>query len=123
MRWVGRILLGLVLVAIAGGAGAYFYFKAPVPDARLACYYGAYDLSAGGIAVVSPSSGTQNLRLVLMTGETWFLQPLGQSAGVPNKFSISQGWTEKIIAGSDVGFGTCAEGKLGIRLAPPIPSR
>jgi pimeloyl-ACP methyl ester carboxylesterase len=115
MRWVRRIFLGLVLVAVAGGAGAYFYFKEPVPDARLACYYGAYDLSGGGIAVVTPSSGTQNLRLVLMTGETWFLQPVDQGAGgVPNKFSIAQGWTEKIIAGSDVAFGLCDEGKIAL---------
>jgi hypothetical protein len=114
MKWVGRVLLALVVLAIAGGAGFYYFNLPPKPDARLACYYGAYDFPGGMIASVTASSGTQNLRLTAMNGGTWFLQPAPGSADVPTKFTIAPGWTEKVMDNASVTFAPCSEGKLTV---------
>ncbi len=127
MKWVGRILLGLVIVPVAGGAGAYFYFEAPVPDARLACYYGAYETDQHELIVVTPTSGREALRIVLMNGETWRLEPTTPIDHTPIQFSASMGWADVISEGATFQFGSCAEGtvttNIGLLATPVVAHR
>ncbi len=114
--WFRRLLLiPLVLALIALAAWAYFARPVPPPDARLACDYGAYDVGNGRIAVVTPTSGPQSLRMTFIDGETWRLSPspsAGQTA--PSRFVPTIGWTDRQVEGTTVKFGACSEGTLTI---------
>lgn len=115
--WVRRLLLiPIFLGLIALGAWVYFVPRAPQPDARLACYYGAYDLGEGRVAAVSPTSGgAQALRLTFMSGETWRLEPdLAVTQSVPFAFLPSLGWTDAPVDGVAVRFSPCEEATLTI---------
>lgn len=112
-----RTVRGLLILTALGAAaaGAWFYFAQELPpDPRLACHYGAYDLSGGGVAAVSPTSGARSLRIVFMTGETWRLDPDGADrADPPKTFVAFTGWTNE-PAGASVAFAPCAEGTMTI---------
>ena len=83
MKWVLRVLGVLVLIGAAAG-GYYYYANLPVlPDEQLACHYGAYKFADGSIGSLTPSMGKQNFRLTMMSGETWFLQPLAGPGDLP----------------------------------------
>jgi pimeloyl-ACP methyl ester carboxylesterase len=85
------------------------------PDARLACYYGAYDLGDGRVAAVTPTSGPQALRMTFMSGETWRLKPdPAASQLVPSAFVASIGWTDTPVDGVAVRFAPCSEGTVTI---------
>lgn len=116
MRWVFRILLVLLLLGAAGvGALWYTLFYEPPPDARLACYYGAYDLSDGRVVVVNPSSGTQSLRFVFMDGDTGRLLPVaGQS--VPKRFTAGPGYSGETPVRAVADFGDCGSGAISLAL-------
>lgn len=112
MKWVLRVLGALVLIGAAAG-GYYYYSNLPVlPDERLACHYGAYKFADGSIGSLTPSSGKQNFRITMMSGETWFLQPIAGGGDPPTKFSAARGWTGDIAPNASVDLGSCAEGKL-----------
>lgn len=118
--WVRRLLLLVALIGLAGLAAWVVYFHEPVPDARMACYYGAYDLADGRIVVISPSSGRQTLRMVYMNGLTAHLKPIAENAqGVPDLFSHSIGWTDQGFPGDQVAFGSCADGAIEIEFHGP----
>ena len=115
MKWVLRIFL--VFVVLGGGAGAYFYYatRPVLPDPRLACYYGAYETDRHELVVITPTSGREALRMVMMYGETWRLEPTQpNTSATPTAFSASPGWTEKVNTGATVEFGSCAEGTVGV---------
>jgi len=114
--WVRRLLLvPIFLGLIALGAWVYFVPRAPQPDARLACHYGAYDLGEGRVAAVTPTSGAQTLRMTFMSGETWRLKPdPAASQLVPSAFVASIGWTEQAVEGVAVNFASCKEGTVAI---------
>lgn len=112
--WVRRLLLVPVLLGFAALAAWFYYFYEPLPDARLGCYHGGYDLNDGVIASVSPTEG-QSLRLTFMSGETWKLSPAPDSSGVPSTFVVSRGWTDEVTPGPTVVFGPCAERTIRIQ--------
>jgi len=106
--WLRRLLLIPLLLAVAA-LGAYVYvFNDPQPDARLACYYGAYDLDDGRIVVISPSSGAQALRFVFMDGITGRLEPVAkQGSEVPRAFAGRSGWSTDGPKPHKASFGPC----------------
>lgn len=109
VRWI------LSVLALAGLAslGVWFtYFHEPAPDARLACTYGAYDLSDGRTVVISPSSGVQSLRFVFMDGDTGRLLPVAGQAGVPRRFAAGPGWAGETPIRTTAEFGACDEGTI-----------
>lgn len=109
--WIRRILFVVSLLGLAGLAAWIVYFHEPAPDARLACYYGAYDLSDGRVLTLSPSSGTQSLRFVFMSGDTGKLLPdADQPSGVPRKFTAGPGWDSRTPVRATAEFGPCEEG-------------
>lgn len=115
--WVRRLLLIPILLGlIALGAWAFLMPREQQPDAKLACYYGAYDLGNGRVAAVSPTSGgPQVLRMTFMTGETWRLRPdSASSQGVPSTFTATLGWTDRPVEGIAVNFAPCSEGAVTI---------
>jgi hypothetical protein len=113
MRVRRLVLIPVLLGLVAVGAGAYFARRAPQPDARLACHYGAYDLGNGRIAAVTPSAGAKTFRLTFMSGDVWRLDPATQD-DVPAKFTATQGWTRRPVPGVSVAFAPCADGTLTI---------
>jgi pimeloyl-ACP methyl ester carboxylesterase len=105
------------LLGLAGLAAWVIYFYEPPPDVRLACYYGAYDLSDGRVVVMSPSSGPESLRFVFMNGDTGKLLPSdSQTSAMPQKFSAGPGWDSRAPVRATVDFGTCADGSLSFSL-------
>lgn len=118
--WVRRLLLVPVLLAFVGLGVWYSFFHEPLPDARLGCYHGGYDLNDGVVASVTPTAG-QSLRLVFMSGETWQLDPAPGADGVPSTFVMSRGWAGEVTPGPTVAFGPCAEGTIVVRGAGVIP--
>ncbi len=111
--WFRRLLVVLVVLgAVGAGVWYYFFYQAP-PDARLACYYGAYDLDDGRLLVVTPSSGVQSLRYVLMDGTTARLDLIAKGSE-PNRFSVHRGWSTEAINGAQVTFGACDEGTIEV---------
>lgn len=117
-----RTIIGLVL-SLALALGTYFVvFRDPPPDARLACYYGAYVLSDGRILSISPSSGAQALRFVFMDGDTGLLLPeKGQTGVVPQQFSAGPGWAGKTPIRTKVNFEPCAVAALSIAIDGKAP--
>ncbi len=115
--WVRRLLLiPIFLGLIALGAWVYFVPRAPQPDARLACHYGAYDFGDARVAAVTPTSGgPQALRLTFLSGETWQLKPdLAVTQSVPFAFLPSVGWTDTAVEGVAVRFSPCDEASVTI---------
>jgi pimeloyl-ACP methyl ester carboxylesterase len=97
--------------------GVYFYyFYEPPPDARLACHYGAYDLNDGRVVSISPSSGRQSLRFVLMNGDTGRLLPDAGQTGVPRAFSAGPGWEGETPVRAKATFGACEEGTIALSI-------
>lgn len=113
MRVRRLLLIPVLLGLITLGAWAYFVRRAPQPDARLACHYGAYDLGHARIAAVTPSAGAKTLRLTFTSGDVWRLEPATRD-GVPAKFVATQGWTDRPVPDVSVSFAPCAEGTLTI---------
>lgn len=109
---VRRILMVVALLGLAGLGVWFAYFHEPQPDPRLACSYGAYDLSDGRVVVISPSSGTQSLRFVFMDGDTGRLLPVAGQSGVPRRFVAGPGWAGETPVRTFVEFGTCDEGTI-----------
>jgi uncharacterized protein len=110
--WIRRLLVIPILLGLAAlAAYLYFVYEAP-PDARLACHYGAYTMSDGRAAVVTPSSGVQSLRIVFMDGHTDWLKPEPRQSGVPRTFAGTPGWLEDAPAHSKVEFGACDDGTI-----------
>lgn len=99
LRW----LIGIVVVVLVLGGGAYGYYRYSTmqtpPDARLACAYGAYKLSDGQTAVIAPSGDPKALRYVVMSGITGMLYPSGE-ATPPAQFTVNRGWDSTPIAGA-----------------------
>lgn len=113
MRLLRALLIVIVLAAAAAGAW-FFLTQEAQPDSRLACHHGAYDLSDGTIAAVSPTSGAQSLRIAFMNGETWRLDPdIAGGEEAPTKFIALGGWTKE-RAGASISFAPCAEGTMTI---------
>jgi dienelactone hydrolase len=81
-----KILLGLLVIVIAGSIGGYFYFRPVPPDTR---YTGAYVLDDGTFAYVAPRDEGQ-LRIKLMDGTTGALWPVAD-----NQFEGGAGWAER----------------------------
>jgi len=119
--WIRRLLVVPILLGLVA-LGAYLYLTyEPSPDPRLACHYGAYDVDDGRIAAVTPSSGSDTLRIVFMNGATAHLKPIARdSLGVPTTFSSSIGWTDEVWPGSQVDFGTCDDGAMTIQSHGPV---
>jgi pimeloyl-ACP methyl ester carboxylesterase len=112
--WVRRLLLVPVLLGLVA-LGVYFtYFYQPPPDARLACYYGAYELADGRVVSISPSSGRQSLRFVFMNGDTGRLLPDAGQTGVPRTFSAGRGWAGETPMRTEATFGACEEGTISL---------
>ncbi|MFM9865507.1 MAG: alpha/beta hydrolase family protein [Micropepsaceae bacterium] len=114
--WVRRILLVLIFLGF-GALAAWAYFVRPVapPDPRLACQYGAYRTDAGELMVISPTAGGSALRMVMMNGKTWRLNPWPTEAGAaPDSFWPSEGWREEQPSQprAHVDFGSCSEGTI-----------
>jgi len=88
--WIRRLSITLILLAfIALGVYVYFFYSPP-PDRRMACYYGAYETGQGRseLIVVTPTTGSQALRMVMMSGETWRLERLASDTKtVPTQFA------------------------------------
>ena len=113
--WLRRLLLIPILLGFVGlGVWVYFFYE-PKPDARLACYYGGYDFSDGLIGSVTPTTGIRSLRLTLMSGETWKLDPAPDAGDMPTTFTMSRGWTGDVTPGASVEFGSCTDGVVRIR--------
>jgi uncharacterized protein len=113
--WIRRILFALSVLGLAGLAAWLVYFYEPGPDPQMACYYGAYRADPGGLIVVSPASGRQALRMVMMNGLTWRLVPMSPNASeVPDRFLTSPGWGEAppLSPLGPVEFGSCADGTM-----------
>jgi len=114
---VRRVLLVVLLLGLAGLGAWMALFHETAPDARLTCYYGAYDLSDGRTVVLSPSSGAQSLRFVFMDGDTGRLTPAaGQGGAIPRKFTAGPGWASDAPVRATAQFGTCADGKLTLAI-------
>jgi pimeloyl-ACP methyl ester carboxylesterase len=110
---VVRVLLILAVAAAAAGAGWYFYSSEPPPDARLACHYGAYNLTDGRIVAIGPSTGPLNLRFVLMSGDTGWLKPIAPPGdALPKRFGAGPGWAGESPIRTQVEFGECSEGRI-----------
>ncbi len=118
--WLRRLLLIPILLGFVGlGVWVYFFYE-PKPDARLACYYGGYDFSDGLIGSVTPTTGIRSLRLTLMSGETWKLDPAPDAGDMPTTFTMSRGWTGDVTPGASVEFGSCTDGVVRIRGAGAV---
>ena len=101
-----RISLVLALAGALALGTYWFAFREPLPDARLACHYGAYGLDDGRILAISPSSGSQSLRFVFMDGDTGRLLPeKNQAESVPRRFSAGRGWTGETPIRTTMTFG------------------
>jgi pimeloyl-ACP methyl ester carboxylesterase len=112
-----RLSLVIVLSGAIALAVYWFVFREPLPDARLACHYGAYDLDDGRILTIAPSSGSQSLRFVFMDGDTGRLLPEKDSTEpVPRRFSAGPGWMGETPIRARVTFGACDANTLSIAL-------
>ena len=118
---VRRILLVVVFLGLAALGVWFGFFYTPLPDARLACYYGGYDFDDGMVASVTPTSGPQSLRITFMSGETWKLDPAPNQSGVPAKFAMSRGWTDQVTPNAFATFGSCEDGTVRIDGAGATP--
>ncbi len=113
---VRRILLVFILLGFAGLGVWLTIFHKPAPDVRLACHYGAYDLSDGRVVVISPSSGAQSLRFVFMDGDTGRLLPIAGQAGTPTKFAAGPGWAGETPVRATAEFGACDGSKISLAI-------
>ncbi len=115
--WVRRIILVFVLLAFAA-LGAYLtFFHKALPDSRLACHTGAYDLDDGRIVTISPSSGAQSFRFVFMDGDTGRVVPApGQSNAAPRNFIGGPGWASEAPVRTKIAFGSCDEGTIALSI-------
>ena len=120
--WVRRIFFIMAMAGLAALGVWSLYFRQPTPDARMACYYGAYDLSDGRFVVITPSGGVQNLRFVLMDGTTGKLRPTkASSQDIPQKFSAGPGWEGEAPIRATVTFSKCSDEKLDMTVDDSAP--